>query len=415
MALPGLPTNVTEGQAGHLGNTNTVHTVVNAFDTTIGSVAATGNVPTWDGTKYSPASPGIGTEVLFSSLPGANDDAKLTSFMSAQSALTMKGKTLVLDEQRDYTFTVADRVLYNGFSIKGPDRPQDQARGSMPLGNRILLRMTGSMFVIPAGNTFGCSFQGLSLDGQPGNRLIGGSEATTGGVLWTSVFRDISIQNAGGVLGQAGNKLLLTASTIDGWWNVNNVADIGFYIGGSDCFINPSEMLLDSPTTMLPLANYLFHAASMSNTWISNIYCTAEQHSGLRIEGGSSTFFSRSVWEGRNAGQPCYGSLIRMSAGNAMLRESRLAFAMAAPASQTGHTDVGVINVTGGQLIVDGCTYERATGVAETVPFIYASGTTTRVRVRNIMPIGTWTGLPVVRQLTAGLIDADNSVTVVTG
>src|SRR5690606_3088304 len=68
----------------------------------------------------------VGTEVMFSSLAGANDDAKLAAFMDANRNLTMKGKTLVLDEARDYTFT-QQQTLYSGFSLRGPFRPQDQA------------------------------------------------------------------------------------------------------------------------------------------------------------------------------------------------------------------------------------------------------------------------------------------------
>lgn len=47
-------------------------------------------------------------------------------------------------------------------------------------------------------------------------------------------------------------------------------------------------------------------------------------------------------------------------------------------------------------------------------PFIYATGASTRVVVRNVVAQGTWTGKPIVQQSQAGLVDADDSVTVVT-
>jgi len=149
---------------------------------------------------------------------------------------------------------------------------------------------------------------------------------------------------------------------------------------------------------------------------MQNIYCTAEGHSAFLLARGAS---ANSVWikdcviEGRNAGAPSPGALVRMTGGQFTMRDNRFAFAMTNP-SATGRNDSGVIHVAGGTLTVDGATYDRATGVAETVPFIYVSGTNTRVRVRNVTKLGTWTGKPVVKQAIAGLIDADDTVTLVT-
>lgn len=375
-----------------------------------------------DGTWTTPPTGGGGassleTEVMFSSLPGADDDAKLSAFMTAQSGATLKGKTLVLDESRTYTFTQA-QTLYNGFSIRGPFRPQDQARSSMPIGNRINLRMSGGpkgWFNLPAGNTFGVSISNLSIDGNANSRLIDGR---SDGVLWTSVLRDISIQNALGVLGSSSQVLLVTGGTIDGWWNVNNVQDRAFNIGGSDYFIQPSTMLLDSPPELLGPTQSLMSYNYLSNSWLRNLYCTAEGHAAFMITGSNTTSDSNwilnSVWEGRNEGQPSPGALIRINGGQYILRDCRMAFAMADPAA-TGRNDSGVIHISSGTVYLDTCTYTRATGVSDTVPFIYASGTA-KVKVRNVMPQNFPAGTkPVARQATAGLIDADDSVVLVTG
>ncbi len=357
----------------------------------------------------------IDTEVYFSTLAGANDDAKLAAFMTAQSGGSFKGRTLVLDEVRDYTFT-AQQTLYNGFSIRGPFRPQDQARGSMPVANRIRLRMTGGAkgwFRQPNGNIFGVSITNMSIDGDANSYLV---EGNASGVLWTSVFRDISVQNALGVLGSPSQSLLVTACTIDGWWNVNNVQSRAFALGGSDFYLSPSMMLLDSPPELLPPTGYLMNLSSLSNAWISNIYCTAEGHTAALLTGGSnddSAWIKQCVFEGRNAASPSPGALIRMTGGQYMLRDNRFAYAMTDPAA-TGRSDAGVIHVAGGKLLVDGATYARATGVAESVPFIYVTGASTRVVVRNVVALGSWTGKPIVQQSQAGLVDADDSVTVVT-
>lgn len=394
--------------------------------TTTGAVS--GNVLGYNGTNWLPTTPaavgsgdGPGTEVYFSSLTGATDDAKLAAGMTAINALTLRGVTIVLDENRDYTFH-NQVTLYNGFSIRGAFRPQDQARSSRPIGNRVLLRMTGTglpkgWLKPPAGNIFGVSVTNLSIDADASSCLVDGNEDVTG-VLWTSVFRDISIQNAYSVLGKPTNKLLVTACTVDGWWNINNVQERAWQIGGSDFFFQPSMMLLDSPPTVLADSKYLASMDFISNSWWSNVYCTAEQHSGLLLTASSSltSTSSTSNWlrqwviEGRNSGAPCYGALIRVTGGFWFMRDLRLAFAMANPAL-SGHGDKGVVHVAGGVVTLDGVTYEKGS-TPESTPLLYASAG--KVRVSNVQAIGTWTGKPIVKQSVAGLITADDTVTLQT-
>jgi len=350
-----------------------------------------------------------GTYRRLGDFSGATDDDKLAAFMSYAGAQTMRGITCVLDEPRTYTFNQT-RTIYSGFSIAGFHRPQDQARSSAPLGNRINLRTTGGWFNLPSGNTFGCSFSNLSIDGTANNRLMDGR---SDGVLWTSVFRDISMQNAAGVLGSTSQKLLNTACAIDGWWNINNVRSRAFVLGGSDSFFSPTQMLIDSPPELLADNQYLLEFAGQSKGPIQRLYMTAEGHSGIRFSGGGDVMFlNNCVIEGRNAGAPCKGALIRVdSAADLIIRDSWLSYAMSNPAA-TGRSDGGVLHFAAGSHVVDGCHYERATGVSETVPFIYATGSA-RVRVRNINGKG-FSGKPVVYQTAAGLINADDSVTVVT-
>jgi hypothetical protein len=88
------------------------------------------------------------------------------------------------------------------------------------------------------------------------------------------------------------------------------------------------------------------------------------------------------------------------------LRDCWLAYAMASPGT---HTGVG--QADGGSVLIDGCTYERATGVAESVPFFAA--TAGNHIVKNMRTLG-FTGKPVVRITGTATVDADSSVTVVT-
>lgn len=344
-------------------------------------------------------------EVPLSAFAGATDDDKLSAFMAWAAAQTMRGITVVLDEARTYTFS-RQQALYSGFSIKGSGRPQDQGRSSMPVGQLVRVRTTGGWFRLNQSQTFGVSMQGLSIDGSSTSRLVEGHPSY---VLWTSVFRDISVQNAAGVLGSSAQRLLNTACCVDGWWNVNNVRDRAFNFGGSDTNFKPSEMLLDSPSTLMPASGYLMSFESQSKGEISGLYLTAEGHSGLSLSGGRGVRVSGNTVEGRNSGAPSPGALVRISGGAWWFRDNAFNFAMTNPAA-TGRDDRGVIHVSSGQVVLDGISYEKATAASTTTPLVYvASG---QVRIRNVFASGF---KPTVRQAVAGLIDADDTVTVVTG
>jgi len=118
--------------------------------------------------------------------------------------------------------------------------------------------------------------------------------------------------------------------------------------------------------------------------------------------------------EGRNSGAPCWGSNIRIGgSGHVTLRDWWVSYG-ASNLNQNGHTgEGGVITQTGARVLYDGLIYDRAAGVAETVPFIYVSGGTARVRnIQYAAAGGSWTGLPRVDQ-AGGTVDADSSVTVI--
>lgn len=342
--------------------------------------------------------------VPLSSFEGFTDDDRLSAFMSWAAAQTHRGITVELDEARSYLFT-RSHTLYDGFSILGSPRPQDQARSSMPVGQQVVLRTAGGWFGLGGPQTFGCSFQGLSIDGAADSRLVEGHPSY---VLWTSVFRDLSAQNCGGVLGSSSQPLLNTACTVDGWWNVNNVRDRAFSLGGSDTFFKPSQMLLDSPADLLPVSGFLLSYDHQSKGELSGLYCTAEGHSGILLRGGSGVTVRGNVVEGRNADAPCHGALLRVEGGTWLIRDNVLNYAMADPAA-TGRDDGGVVHVASGTVLIDGVVHDRASAVSEETPLVHVAAG--RVRVRNVMA----SFRPVVRQAVPGLVDADDTVRVVTG
>mgnify|MGYP001486990040 CR=1 FL=1 len=374
------------------------------------------------------------TLIPFSTLPGDTDDDKLENGATLINTPTLKGRTILLDENRDYVFT-RQLTIKSGFSLMGCFRPQDQNRVSRPLANRVVINLNEAFhnqgwLRIGAGSTFGVSLTNLSIVGNINSSVFHGSEEI-GGVLWTSTFRDISVQGAKSVFGTKDNKLLITACTIDGYWNVNDVRETAFHVGGSDSWFAPSIFLLDSPPEQLGRDEYLATVSFLGKTWIRDVYCTANGHSGLFIDGGASAndlTFESCVFEGMNINRSSPGALIRMRGGQVRLRNLRLAYAMGAPELKTVR-DKGVIHLQRGALYVSECTYELGNTitswddpaqapivgglVSESVPLVYVEEGA-KLRIRDIVPLKTWTGKPVVKQEVAGSIDADDSVTVVT-
>jgi hypothetical protein len=343
-----------------------------------------------------------------SDFSGANDDARLTAAMSYCKAQTYKGITILLDEAKTYQF-YDKQPLYSGFSIMGAFQPHDQDRSGNPTTHEINVQTSGGWFYLNQSQTFSCSFVGLSLNGPASTRLVDGHASN---VLWTSTFRDITAVNMGNVLGSEAVKLLNTAIVLDGFWNVNNIEERAWVLGGSDSRLAFSMALIDSPDEAgFAGADYLLEYSSQSKSPTQNIYLTAEGiHQGIYIGSGSSEHltFTDCTIEGRNASSPSNGRLVNIQGTNSIVtfRDCWFAYAMANPGTHTG-----VIQASGGQVLLDGCVYERATGVAESVPFFHA--TAGKHIVKNIRALG-FSGKPVVRQTGTATITVDDTVTLVT-
>lgn len=131
------------------------------------------------------------------------------------------------------------------------------------------------------------------------------------------------------------------------------------------------------------------HLNYLSKTYIGPIYITGDPSTGVLIDGGDGQLVLNGVRsEGRNANSPTAGTCIRIN-------------------------DNGIIQVAVGTVLIDGAWYSRASTVAESVPFLNVTGG--NMRIKNTMPMGTWTGKPIAHQSAAGLIAADDSSTVTTG
>lgn len=343
--------------------------------------------------------------VLLDSFSGSTDDAKLTNALSYAAAQTVKPH--IWFGNRRYDFTTPNRNVYSGLKLAGLGGHGDQQRAANSIPNDIRYTGGGTWWV-NSGTTFDVYMGGLCFQGNSSSQFI----SSNPGVLWTSVFENLGFNLWKNVFGNPTTKFLNTAILISGWGNVNNSYNTAFTFGGSDSnFFVGGEWLIDSQPAFMNNASYHIEFQSQQKSNIGPIYMTAETMSGIKISGGTALVFTgEGRVEGRHSNEPCKGACIRIDSGAATFRDWWVSYGMTAPNTQGHSGEGGVITQTGGDVLYDGLWYDRADGVAETVPFIYVSGGT--ARVRNIRKSGSWSGLPRADQ-AGGTIDADNSVTVI--
>lgn len=359
------------------------------------------------------------TLVEFSTLTGATDSAKLASFCTSYSTSGNKKPTLLLDELRDYTFTT-QQTIFDGFSMVGGGlRAVDQARSVMPIPQKVKIRCTSGngWLKVPNGTIFGIYLQGLSFDAttSSANRVL---EPNSSCVIWYTTLRDIAYQNGPGIMGSTATQQPVDLLFFDGVWNLNNISDCTWNLAGSDCFLNLSGGTIDSPTSIMGATGCLMNFTNMSKTEVSHLYVTAEQHMAMMVTGSNQPelTISNSTIEGRNTTHPSYGCLIRTSS-HLSLNNCKLNFAMSTPASANGGSTLnkGIVHQGGGVLELNGIRYQNATGVATSVPLLYASAADL-VMVSNVAGFDTSGSYfkPRIDVPTGTTVINDGSVTVAT-
>jgi len=358
-------------------------------------------------------------------MAGADDDAKLTNAMSLAAAQTYPPPILL--GPRNYSFS-NNRTLYDGFTLIGV-----QGMGNAELTNqgttrtRVTVGGTGTWLSANGGIRSGTqnwdvAIRNIAFTGNSSKQFMGGTA-----VLWCMNLQDCSWSSWSSILGSQATKLLINLCLFDGWLSFHNSYHGGIHIGGSDNTLFVGMTNIDSGTAFNSSggANGQYHLwlDSLEKSTIGPIYLTCEgAWNGIRVSGpahntggsnlGGPLWITGAKIEGRNAGAACNGSAIRVEGGQLHLRDTWIGYGMVSPATP-GHSpqDAGMIHQTAGQLLVDGCTYDRATGVAETVPFVYSAGGKARVSNTFIgSKGGTWSGLP---RVTGSGVNADNSVTVI--
>ena len=243
---------------------------------------------------------------------GADDDAKLAAALSQIGGETFK-RPVALWDNRVYTFT--DPVdLFNGFALIGPPRHGNQPVTTPRYPHEVMIDCGTQPFLrVPAsGSVFNVHVSNLSFEAVGSTEVWMGydSGGAAGGVLWTANIRDVGFSLFKSVLGTPSDKLLLTACTFNGFWNINNSYDVAITIGGSDNNLWTDGCLLDSDTAFTFTGNvpYHLHCDYLEKTNIGPMYITAEANPAtVRIDGNDSTgglIFTGTRMEGRNAGLP---------------------------------------------------------------------------------------------------------------
>lgn len=342
-------------------------------------------------------------QVALDSFTGANDDALLAAAMSYASAQTYKPAIMLTNRQ--YTFT-QPVTPYDGFALIGTEPTHDQNRSGNVLGCVVKLTTNGAWLTWPSGTLIhNVTLSKLSFDCGSAATIC-----TSGGArMWK--MDDLSFQNGTSFLGNSTTNWTHDTCVFTGVWNVNNVSQTAFNIGGSDSRFSPTQLLVDSPgNQFMADTDFLVRLTSLNTTNIQNWYVTCDRHSGFLITGGTSMLPNRITHcdiQGRNATTPCFGALIRCTS-DTIIADNEFAYAMSNP-SATGRNDGGALHFYGGNSLVTNCSYKLASGVSASTPFIYVESGAT-VRVSNILGDGF---IPVVAAQSGATVYADSSVTVV--
>jgi hypothetical protein len=364
------------------------------------------------------------------------DDAKFLAAFNAAAASNPK-KTLRLSN-RVWTLNNS-YTLYSGFKLigAGGGATVDENLGSQPYATRVhrANNTTTPLFLVTA-ETHGCFIGNIAFTGNAASTSAIGpvfmNSASDAGVLWTTILDNLSFHSYKHVIGTPTRRMMLTAVSFTGFWNINNSYGTALTLSGSDNSLWVSgNCNLDSPTSYNTTTPWHLEFQSMSKTIVGGLYITCEGHpAGIHITGdnswGHGLIISGIRVEGRNGEAPSYGACIRIDGGQTTIRDSWIGYGMSStstvatafPSGATARTgEQGIIQVNSGTVVIDGCHYGRNSGQSETVPFVYATGSNTKAVVTNIQKTNqdhnldtAWVGLPRATAANSAQLVTDNSI-----
>lgn len=357
---------------------------------------------------------------------GADDDAKLDAAITDAAAIRSATDTtpiLYLCGGKTWLFSDARTINYNFFKLSGPPgATADETRGSVAGGAYVKIATGSNAWLTFSTNaTYGHYIGNINFEASGGSSVQFAANSS-GAVVWTTLIENVSFTEFKHVFGKPGTKFYCNAVLWQGWWYVNNARGPSFVLGGSDNIFWDQGMLIDTPGSPDYPTTYWTSPSSnngdgfhitfdyMEKSTVGALYMTIRnQIGGVLVLGGSSTdgqlVFTGGRYEGQNSTTGANGCVIRQMGGGTIWRDCWIAYGMKAPSSgPRGSTyNKGIMEVYGGKMLVDGCTYSRHTSpsVAESVPFVYNGGA--EVYVHNIIRANSdgassWSGRPVVME-----------------
>jgi hypothetical protein len=358
-----------------------------------------------------------GGYLAFSSFAGATDDAKLAAAVAAVSGMTYR-PPVVLDENRLYTFNNAHPTPPDGWHLTGPlgsfaSNIEQSSKNSMAA--KVKINYSGTWINLST-TKWNLQFSNINFEGTANTVWLNSPTQT----LWCMHLSSLSFNLFKSVIGTPTSKCLLTACQIDGYWDVANGYDTAFTLGGSDNNLFMDGMLLDSGITSgVAALTPLFICDYLQKGNIGPIFATSRNNwAGILIKGSSTAgqalvMSPGARWEGKNNSEYCQGATIRIEGGSLSIFGADTMFGRGNASNARG--DQAQIHMTGGKLHVEACTYSRADGVGQDVPYIYCSGgdlTVSDIQT-GTQGGGTWTDLPVVQIAGTGrLLAHDGTVRV---
>lgn len=361
--------------------------------------------------------PGV---VQLASFAGANWDAKLTAALGHAKA--QPRIPWIMFPAADITLNVGGRQPFTGMKLCGPGFPQGPMNLEISSGTNANHKITLGSGITTGTNALFHSttdvhsvvVSGLAFQ----NNRTAQFWSQPSGTLYPARFDNLTFYGMKHIFGSTSQKALLTQVAFTGHWTVvgHNAADTQFHIGGADMSLW-MEGFLNINGNGAATGAFQIDLDGIRESRLGFVFCTSEQGwRGVRVRGSASTSSDLQIFglitEGRNPSTPCHGTVLSIEAGSCKIHGLGTSSAMSAPSTLGGGNN-GVVQVSGGaQVLIAGASYERATGVAETVPWLHASGSGTKVTVMGVTGEGSWIGKP--RYTVTGgatVKDLDSSLT----
>lgn len=393
------PSDAVNGQAGAIAWFNAHR------DQTVANAAAI--------SSFSAASLGPG-RVLLDSLPGSDAASKLRTAWAGGDT-----RAIIVTPGTTIDAGATPIPICSGGTLVGLGFGETEFSDNF----RVNLRMTGQststggVFTTASGAK-GWKFVNLGLEGTASvNAFKPNPMDATGEYFRYNQFINVSWDNF--------NMIAQTPAIgfqIMGICYMNNFATRAYYLGGSDCQLFTDGGFLEQNGSQSyatkAAQSGLLRFGTTQKFYVGPLYITGSPQVGILVDGGNGgIIFDGITAEGRESHSGgtlhCAGAIIRCNGGGGIIRPRWVGYAMRDKAA-TGRNDAGYIHIAGGNWHVDSGTYMRYSDVSKTTALVAVEGTSTRVRVSNLMKgnNANWltTDVPVVVQRTSGLATIDTSV-----